>query len=259
MKRLAIIFLGLLTALSAPCKADVIYSVTLNTAPLIGNANAPFALDFQLTSGDTATGVVNTATLSEFQFGIGGSAGTGNPFSNSGNASGALSSIVKLNTSGSVFFNEFSQYFTPGSKFTFQLDLSNHPQPTPTPDEFTFQLIDKTSNEVSTTDPSGSNSLLVIDLTGVALQPQVYTTNGDAIAIAAQIASVSAAPEPGTASLLMAAGALLAAIGRLRRTSRGLSKGKPERRIPFNFPARRPRDRCAWRANSVSKPPGRRT
>ena len=192
--------------------------ITLDTTPLIGNANAPFALDFQLTSGDTTTGVVNTATLSQFQFGIGGGAATGNPFSNSGNASGTLGSTVKLNTSGSVFFNEFSEYFKPGSKVTFQLDLTNHPQPASTPDEFTFQLIDKTSNEVSTTDPSGSNSLLVIDLTGIALQPQVYTTNGDGIAISAQITpAASASPEPGTKLLLIGAAALLAALRRWRR------------------------------------------
>jgi hypothetical protein len=93
----------------------VIYSVTLNTAPLIGNANAPFALDFQLTSGNTTSAVENTASLSQFNVGTGGSAGTGRPFPNSGNASGNLASTVTLSTSGGTFFSEFSQDFTPGN------------------------------------------------------------------------------------------------------------------------------------------------
>jgi hypothetical protein len=68
--------------------------------------------------------------------------------------------------------NEFSQYFTPGNMLTFELDLTNNPQPGGTPDEFTFQLIDNTLDEVSTTDPSGSDSLMIIDLTGSMLAPR---------------------------------------------------------------------------------------
>lgn len=197
---------GLAALFGAHCQADVIYDVALNTTPLIGNSNAPFALDFQLTSGDTSSGVVNTVTLSQFTFGNGGSAASGGPFPNSGNALGDLSSTVALNTSGGTFFNEFSQFFTPGSMLMFQLNLTNNAQPPPTPDEFTFQLIDKTDAQIATTDPSGSDSLLVIDLTGSPLKSLIYTTNGDGITIAPQL--TSPVPEPAAAWLFVCSGTL---------------------------------------------------
>ena len=196
MKRtLFLSFVGVIA--SVLCYGDTVYDVSLDTASLVDNSNAPFALDFQLTSGNTGSGVVNTATLSQFNFGTGGRAAAGSPFPNSGNASGDLTSTVTLNTSAGSFFNEFSQNFTAGDTLTFRLDLTNNAQPPPTPDEFTFQLIDKSNAEIPTTDPSGSNSLVVIDLTGSELRPQVYTTSGDGVRITPQVSSqVSSVPEP---------------------------------------------------------------
>ncbi len=216
MKPLVRLSIALFTTFSALCSADVVYNVSLKTAPLIANINGPFALDFQLTSGNTTSGVVNAAALSQFQFGTGGSAGTGSPFSNSGNASGNFAATITLNTSGGTFFSEFSQYFKPGDTLTLQLDLTNDPQPTATPDEFTVQLIDSTGNEISTTDPSGSNSLLILDLTGSALNPLIYTTNGDDVSIT-PILETSATPEPGTVWLVCLAGAPLWAWRRRKR------------------------------------------
>jgi hypothetical protein len=209
MKPTLISLLGLLSA--GLCQADTIYDISLNTSALQGNANGPFALDFQLTSGDTTSGILNIASLSQFSFGNSGSAGAGQPFSNSGNASGSLASTVSLSTSGGTFFNEFSQNFVPGNTLSFQLDLSNHPQSGPTPDEFTFQLIDGTTSEVTTTDPSGSNSLIVVDLNGATVVPQIYTTTSDGVSISPVV--TSAAPEPGTC-LLLSAVIIIAAIKR---------------------------------------------
>src|SRR5207248_887858 len=117
------------------------------------------------------------------------------PFANSGNASGGLGSTVTLTTAGGSFFNEFAQYFTPGSALTFQLNLTNNSQTT-TPDEFTFQLIDKTLGELATADPSGSNSLVVIDLTGATLEPHIYAANGDGVSATPQLSQSTATPEP---------------------------------------------------------------
>jgi hypothetical protein len=214
MKPIILFILVVLTS-TAPCFGDIIYNVMINTDSLIGNANAPFALDFQLTSGDTASGVFNSAILSGFQFGVGGSSGNRSPFPNSGNASGTLESIVTLSTSNGTFFNEFSQYFNPGNVLTFQLDLTNNVQPAGTPDEFTLQLIDQTLNEISTTDPSGSNSLAVIDLTGAGLQPQIYITNGDGVTILPELStSTSPVPEPATFGTLAIALSALLLVGR---------------------------------------------
>ena len=205
MRKLSVLTIWVSLLAAGTCRADVFYNFSLDTSGLAGNANGPFALDFQLTSDDTTSGVVNTAMLSLFVFGAGGGPGVGSPFSDSGNTSGDLSSTVALNTSGGSVFNEFSQYFAPGSMLTFHLDLTNNPQSSGTPDEFTFQLIDNTLNEVPTTDPSGSDSLVIIDLTGGALQPEVFTTNGDGINITPVVpAPTSAVPEPAALWLLSA-------------------------------------------------------
>lgn len=195
-------------------KADAVYDVSVNTSALIANVHAPFALDFQLTSGDASSGVVNTATLSDFAFGAGGSVATGQPFSNSGNASGGLGSEVVLSTTGGVFFNEFSQFFQPGTLLSFHLDLTNHAEAPPTPDEFTFQMIDNTGTEIPTTDPSGSNSLLVVDLLGSPLQFQDYATNGDGISVSPQVTSVVATTPEVSTFLITGFGLLVLISGR---------------------------------------------
>jgi hypothetical protein len=193
MRQISILSFALTLSFAALAHADVIYSVSLNTAPLIGNPNGPFLLDFQLTDGGGTGDGNNSATLSQFQFGAGGSAGNASTITLTNNASGNLASSVSLKDTS--FFNEFSQAFVPGATFTFQLDLTANADAGGTPDEFTFQLLDASGNEVSTNDPSGSNALLIIDITGSALQPQTFTTTGDGFSIGPVL---SASPEPAT-------------------------------------------------------------
>src|SRR5947209_858134 len=71
-------------------QAGVVYDVSLNTSPLIGHAAGPFSLAFQFNDGSGAGDSNNTAILSAFQFGAGGSA-SGLP-SLFGGASGSLAS-----------------------------------------------------------------------------------------------------------------------------------------------------------------------
>jgi hypothetical protein len=214
--RLIILAIGAFLSVDFICQANTIFNLSLDTSGLVGNANDPFALDFQFSSGDTTSGVSNTATLSLFAFGAGGSAGVGNPFPNSGNASGDVGSTVVLNTSGGSFFNEFSQNIAPGSMLSFQINLTNNPQSSGTPDEFTFQLIDNTLSGISTTDPSGSSSLVIIDLTGGTLTPRIFSTNGDSVAITPHVSlSQTEVPEP--ASVWLLAPTLLATLWFVRK------------------------------------------
>jgi hypothetical protein len=91
----------------------------------------------------------------------------------------------------------------------FQLDLTNNAQASGAPDEFTFQLIDKSDAEIPTTDSSGSNSRVVIDLTGSAPQPEIYSATGDGVNITPTVQTVvTAVPEPSTAWLVVCAGAV---------------------------------------------------
>ncbi len=220
----ALLTLSILIVFGAACKADVIYDVSLgDTTSLIGNSNAPFALDFQFTDGSGTGDANNTVTLSQFNFGIGGSAGSASTIQTSGSPSGNLSSQVVL--TDNTFFTEFSQQFNPGNTLSFQLDLTNNADAGGTPDEFTFQLLDNTGNEVSTTDPSGSNSLLIIDLTGATLQPNAYSTNGDNVTITATYATpMTGTPEPATGWLIVAAVLCFAGLLRAHTVSLDATK-----------------------------------
>jgi hypothetical protein len=117
--------------------------------------------------------------------------------------SGNLTSGVARTIAGGTFFNEFAQYFMPGAILTFQLSLTSNPQTSAIPDEFSFQLIDKTGTQISTTDPTGSNSLIVIDLIGSSLVPQVYSTTRDGVTITPMLAGTTV-PEPASAWLVIA-------------------------------------------------------
>ena len=211
VKTFAFTCLALFLGAARLCDADTIYNVTLNTAPLVGNPNGPFALDFELTDGNSNSTVVNTATLSHFTFGTGGSAGTGTPQPNSGHVSGNLTSGANLSTSGGSFFNEFSQNFNPGTALSFQLDLTNNAQTGGTPDEFSFYILDGTSS-IPTVDPGGS--LFYVDLTGGTLSPHIFAANGDGVTIMPQLTAVTPVPEPASSLLVLSAAALLLAVSR---------------------------------------------
>src|SRR4030088_2636836 len=103
------IVLGLvLAAWSVPiCQAGLIYNVSMNTSPLIGEAAGPFSLGFQFNDGSGAGDANNTAILTNFLFGVGGSAsGLPTVF---GGATGDLSSGITLIDSS--FLNAFAQSF----------------------------------------------------------------------------------------------------------------------------------------------------
>src|SRR2546427_13289286 len=92
------------------CRASIIgYDISMNTSPLIGHAAAPFSLAFQFTDGSGAGDANNSIVLSNFLFGIGGSA-VGSP-TLFGDATGSLASGITLTDSS--FFNAFTQQFTP--------------------------------------------------------------------------------------------------------------------------------------------------
>ena len=95
--------------LSSTAANAAVYHVTVNTSSLVGNANGPFALDFQFNGGDTPGN--NTAVISSFSFG-GGSALAGTNVASSGDVTGTLADTVTLGNTAA--FNEFYQQFNPG-------------------------------------------------------------------------------------------------------------------------------------------------
>ena len=162
--------LGVVLLLGAPiteCRAGLNFEVSLDTSLLIGHPAGPFEIDFQLNPG-AGTGT-NSVTISNFTF------GTGSPLGSptyTGSASGSLSSSVML--SEGSFLNEFTQSFTAGKTLTFDVNMTTNVV-RPTPDQFSFAILDCMGNELPTTSPLDAIVVVNID----SSSPTILTYGGD--------------------------------------------------------------------------------
>ena len=180
------LLLILLVAVAFPLtlSADT-FTVNLNTAPVSGTN---FTLLFQITDGSGTPGN-NTVSLSDFNFGTGGS--TTGTATLSGGASGDVGSGFSLTDTD--FVNTIEQTFIAGSSLGFTIQLSGNLE-FPTPDEFAFSI-----EEIQTTDPGGA--FVVID---IGQTPSTFSASGNGNA-SDQIGSptvTSPVPEPATVLLL---------------------------------------------------------
>src|SRR5271169_1785517 len=157
---------------------------TLNTAALVGSPAGPFSLALVFTDGSGLGDANNTATLSNFSFG-GGSAGS--VITTLGGVSGDLGSSVSMLDSS--FFNLFVASFVPGSSLSFLMDLTTNVDAGGIPDELSLVLFQGDGLPVPTSDPSGVDSLLRVDINSG--QPTVSTF-------------VLAVPEPSSLLLVLA-------------------------------------------------------
>jgi hypothetical protein len=158
------------------CHANLIFNVSLNTSPLIGNAAGPFYIDFQLIDGSGTGDANNTVKITNFLFG-GGDA-VGSPLPPIGGASGDLSSFVSITDNS--FLNEFTQQFNPGSKFSFTVNLTTNVDVGPTPDAFSFAILDNTLAPLPTT--GLGDALLLVNINSSTARPETFpTTDGSNI------------------------------------------------------------------------------
>jgi hypothetical protein len=172
--------------------ADVILNVSVDTSALPSIPGSEIV--FVLTDGSGLGDMNNTATLSGFAFGIGGSAGAVDLVNSSGGWSGDLSGAALTDN---AFTNVLGAFFTAGSQLSFVLDLTTNVDGGGTPDQFAFAILDPNGVPISTTDPTGSNNLLVINLDSATPTVQSYSNQ-----------LTTTVPEP--SSLLLVGTALLA-------------------------------------------------
>jgi hypothetical protein len=161
--RLALLAAALLalviTVAHHPAHAGLITgSVSLDTSALSGS----FELAFIFTDGSGTGDANNTVTLSNFLFGVGGSAGSVDTALSTGGVSGDLSSGVSL--VDSAFLNIFASSFTPGSLLSFNFGLTTNVDAGGTPDQLSFALLQSDGTVVNTEDPSGADSLLTVNI-----------------------------------------------------------------------------------------------
>ncbi len=188
--------------------APIAFHVVVNTASMVGSGSAPFALDFQLTGGNP---LGNTATISDVTFNGGAATNTPPATAASGLASGTLATSVTLSTNPANFVSEFYQGFTPGLSLAFNLLLTTNVN-TPTPDAFSFAILDKNLQNIQT--PGLGDALLLVNLSSDRPSVQRFTGVGPFSAVA-----VTATPVPEPASLLLIGSGLVVAAARRRRTS----------------------------------------
>jgi hypothetical protein len=184
--------------------ANLVFTVTLDTSALVGNANAPFALAFVLVDGSGLGDANNTVSLTDFAF-AGGGPGSVNSNLSQGGQSGSLGSGVSLTDSS--FFNAFVSTFTPGSVLSFLVDTTTNVDTGPsgpTPDEFSFSLLENcpvtasTCSNVPTVDPTGADSLLTINIDSTNPTIESFASS----LTPAPVITSTAMPEPPSVLLL---------------------------------------------------------
>lgn len=214
--RAAVAALAALLA-AAACHAAV-FTISVDTVELIGHPAAPFYIEFQLNDGSGAGNGNNTALIGPFDFD--GGAAVGAPIL-VGGASGDLSSHVVIGDSD--FLNEFIQEFTPGTRLTFGVELSEFVEPGPQPDQFSFAILDCNLIEIPTRGPA--DALVIADIAdpivprGFASDTSRAPTCGGPPIDLRVLAPPIAAPAP-----LALLGAALAACLALAHSRRGRSR-----------------------------------
>jgi hypothetical protein len=172
--------------------ADVMELVNVDTTPLHGQAGY-FAFDFL---GGTPI-ENNTVRISNFTSDatLGALTPTGDAVGNLVPGPGALND--------SQFFNEFLQAATFGTTISFTLDLTTNVASGGIPDAFALYLLDSTENPFATSDPTGADSLFLINIDGAALAPDVYVSSSATSTVTPS--SPTAVPEPDSVVLLLIA------------------------------------------------------
>jgi hypothetical protein len=170
-------------------------TLTVDTSSL--GQSGPSEVFFVLTDGNAPTPGTNSATLSDFSFGAGGSGGAVDTSNTLGDVTDGLNLADGATLFDDQFTNAFAGFFTAGSQLSFDLTLTaNVANGAPAPDEFALFIVDPNGNPLPSSDPSGSGSLLTIAIDSANPGVQTYSD-----LVTASLSGV-ATPEPGTILLL---------------------------------------------------------
>lgn len=178
------------------CKADTLYDFSMNTQPFANlvassDPSAPFSLYFFLNSSG---GPSNTVTLSNFNFGPGGSALIPTTLTY-GLASGDAApgdQIILGDDPVNNTLDGLIEQFDPGSTLSFQVDASNNLSDL-FPDQFGFAILDSSLSNIATTDLAADTFATLTFTSTMAIE--TYDINPDlGIGSVSPISLAAAAP-----------------------------------------------------------------
>ena len=194
------------------CHAILLFDVSLDTSPLIGEG--PFFADFQLNDGSGSGDTNNTASLRNIDLG-GGSLGS-IAISNGG-ATGSLTSTMML--TDSAFLNEFTQQFNAGFTLTFNVSLTTNVDRGPTPDAFSFAILDNMLAPLPTSGLGDALLLININSSNPSIETFGTTPEGPFALSAPRVRNAATSiPDTGSSIGLLSLGLL--GLGALRRKLR---------------------------------------
>jgi hypothetical protein len=171
-------------------------TISIDTASLEGNPNAPFTLDFQFIDGSGTGDANNTVTLTDFDLAGGSLALT----SSTGGVT-VGSSPFGIEMTDTSFFNELQFTFLPGASLSFNLSTTSNAD-TGTPDVFALAILDSSLNDLPTSNPNNGVALVEYDFpttdpSGAAqLILSGTTANSDGVTIPAPSVATTSTPEP---------------------------------------------------------------
>jgi hypothetical protein len=176
---------ALLSLLGSPLLyANLSYQVSINTSPLSGVSGY---MDFNQYGGIPFQD--NVATITSFT----SDSTLGGTFTQ-GDVAGTLTP-GPLTLTADAFDSEWLQTVTFGNTTTFVLNVTTNFTSGSTPDSFAFFLLDSTQTPYATSDPSGADSIFVIDLTGGTTAPQVFVSTDPNVQFTATVTPTTSTPE----------------------------------------------------------------
>jgi hypothetical protein len=191
----ALLFVFAVLCQAANGSTTVIYTVNVNTAPLVGHPAGPFSILLAVTDGSGLGDGNNAINVTNVDFGGGNGLGNVALF---GGASGSLESGLAITDSSPVNF--FSESFSPGQSLRFSVTLTTADDAEGVPDGLSFFILDSSGLPIPALSPAG-DFLFAIDMGSNVAPPQTYgtdpsrsPTSGNPISIKAPTVSTDTTP-----------------------------------------------------------------